>query len=279
MTIISSLIVFVFGLIIGSFLNVLIYRYNTGKGVNGRSMCLSCGSTLKWQDMFPLISFLKLLGRCRHCKAKISYQYFFVELATGIVFVLTCARLIQMGFLGLTDSEAILNFVIYLGAMSILVAIFVYDLRHKIIPDGLVYTFTILALLRIISSVYFMNIGPYPWFVDIVSGALPTLFFAGLWYFSGGKWMGLGDGKLVLGMSWLLPFSQNFAAIFIAFWAGAVIGILLMLGSRIFSKFSKNPIKMKTELPFAPFLISSLFVVFLFGITLNDIFSYFQFNF
>jgi prepilin signal peptidase PulO-like enzyme (type II secretory pathway) len=77
---------FVFGSIIGSFLNVLILRFNTGATFGGRSKCFSCGRELRWYDLVPILSFLFLRGRCRFCKSKISLQYPTVELITGLIF-------------------------------------------------------------------------------------------------------------------------------------------------------------------------------------------------
>ena len=270
-----ALFVFVFGAIIGSFLNVVIFRYNTGKSIGGRSLCFSCRKTLAWYELVPLVSFVVLKGRCRHCKSKISFQYFFVELLTGIVFTLTVARLLELGYLALSPWLAFLSTLCALVAMSALIVITVYDLRHKIIPDGPAYLFAMISLARIGFS-YLLDPVGYPWYVDIVSGALLALFFVGLWYFSSGRWMGLGDGKLVLGMGWFLPFSQNIASILLAFWAGAIIGILLLLLSHVVRKYRKQPLTMRSELPFAPFLIGALFLVFLFDVHLATLVQFFQ---
>src|SRR3989338_6841366 len=82
-----SLVFFVFGLIVGSFLNVVIYRFNTAKSFGGRSACVSCQNKLCWYELIPLVSFLSQKGRCRNCKARISIQYPLVEFATGLIFV------------------------------------------------------------------------------------------------------------------------------------------------------------------------------------------------
>jgi leader peptidase (prepilin peptidase)/N-methyltransferase len=82
------LIFFAFGTIIGSFLNVVIYRTNTGKSLLGRSACMSCKKRLAWYELVPIFSFIFLNGRCGHCKTRISYQYVLVEFLTGLVFAL-----------------------------------------------------------------------------------------------------------------------------------------------------------------------------------------------
>src|SRR3989338_3567698 len=83
---IVTILFLVLGLIIGSFLNVVIYRYNTARTLGGRSACMSCQKVLCWYELIPLISFLALGGRCKYCKTKISKQYPAVELLTGIIF-------------------------------------------------------------------------------------------------------------------------------------------------------------------------------------------------
>ena len=271
---VSALIVFILGLVVGSFLNVVILRYNTGRGFGGRSKCLSCVRTLSWYELLPLVSFLALRGRCRGCKAKLSVQYFAVELLTAVVFTLTVARL---GYLSTPLDPALLLLLgviaaFYCAVMAILIVIAVYDLRHFIIPDGLVYTFCLLALIRVGLS-FLLDVN-YPWYVDIVSGALLALFFASLWYFSRGEWMGFGDAKLALGIGWFLPFSQNVSAVLIAIWSGAAIGLLVILVNYLRGR--RRGFTIQSQIPFAPFLIAAFFLTFLFEISFSSILPYFS---
>ena len=97
MTTILALIFFIFGLIIGSFLNVVIARFNSSKSLGGRSACMSCESTLKWYDLVPLFSFLALKGRCRTCKTRISFMYPAVEFLTGIIFTTLFLKFSALG--------------------------------------------------------------------------------------------------------------------------------------------------------------------------------------
>lgn len=241
---------FVLGTIIGSFLNVVIYRYNTGKGVGGRSMCLSCSKPLKWHHLVPVFSYLFLLGKCAYCKTKISVQYPIVEVLTGFAFLLIAYKISFIPILAL-----------YLIVFSILLVIAVYDYRHKIIPDGLVFAFIALSFLRVVVQ-YYEGRGDFMY--DFLSGFGIFAFFAILWWISGGRWMGFGDAKLALGIGWLLPFCQNVSAIVLSFFAGSIIGILLMIVAKI-SKASRKGFQFDREIPFAPFLIFSAFVSFVFG--------------
>ncbi len=112
-------IVFGFGVIIGSFLNVYIYRFHTGKSLAGSSHCLSCAALLRWYDLFPLLSYVCLCGRCRACGCKIPMRYFWVELLTGCLFV---------GSLWIASGW--IELLIWFFIFSLLVVIAVYDLYH-----------------------------------------------------------------------------------------------------------------------------------------------------
>ena len=130
-----QLIAFGFGVIIGSFLNVYIYRFHTGKSLAGHSHCLSCGTGLRWYELFPLVSYLALRGRCRTCGSKITPRYFWVELATGLLFALALTLTLDIWAL------LLLWFI-----LSVLVVITVYDLYHFIIPDQLTAILTVAVL-------------------------------------------------------------------------------------------------------------------------------------
>ena len=122
------IIIFGLGLIIGSFLNVVILRLNTGRSIaKGRSACPRCSNTLSWYELIPVFSFLGLRGKCRSCKAPISFQYPLVELLSAIIFVLLYSKIFLVeGFSFLT----LLSFVFACTVASLLLVIFVYDIRH-----------------------------------------------------------------------------------------------------------------------------------------------------
>ncbi len=249
--------IFALGAIIGSFLNVVILRYNTGKTVGGRSGCLSCGEKLLARDMIPILSWLLLKGRCRKCGSKISIQYPLVEFFTAALFTLLFwTALPLLGAPYLMAMYFVWNAIIF----SILIVTFVYDLRHKIIPDGFSYSFAIFSFIQVIimNPIYFeySTIS----LLNILSGFILFLPFFILWFISSGRWVGLGDGKLALGIGWYLGFVKGISAVILAFWIGAVFAIGLMLIERLKNKH-KN-ITMKTEIPFAPFLIAGTLIEF-----------------
>lgn len=254
---------FFLGTIIGSFLNVVSLRYGSGKSILGRSECLSCGRELKWFELIPVLSFIFQLGKCRNCKSKISWQYPLVELFTGIVFLgifLKFSELLSVSILNLTAIT------LYLAVIfSILIVIFVYDIKHKIIPDGLSYAFAGLAFAGMFfdfSSLQLMT----PTLLHLLAGPIFFLSFFCLWFFSRGKWIGLGDGKLSLGIGWFLGFSLGATSITLSFWAGALFGIALITISAL--NLRAKQITMKSEIPFGPFLILGLMLVFFLNINI-----------
>ena len=265
MTLIAGLFYFILGTIVGSFLNVVILRYEVDKPILGRSVCPACGKTLSYYELIPVISFFILRGRCSRCSAHISWQYPLVEMATGLLFVLTFITF----FNGVLDAHYLAISTLYLVMVSILMVIFVYDIRHTVIPDPFVYGFSLLALLLLfIDMSMFTLITPSP--LALAAGPLLAFPLFLIWLLSRGRWMGLGDAKLTLGIGWLLGISGGISAILIAFWVGAVVGILLIL----IASFMRNnqlflgnrQFTMKSEIAFGPFLILGLLTVVFFNL-------------
>lgn len=274
MTTILIIFFLIFGIIIGSFLNVVILRMNTGKGINGRSGCLSCNKKLHWHELIPVISFFALKRRCSGCKSKVSWQYPLVEISTGIIFLGVFLK--QFSVFEYAPILAVVGLIFYLIIWSILVVIFVYDLKHTIIPNKLVYTFAIFAFVFNLIQIPYDLWFKMPYVLDILSGFIFFIPFFCIWYFSNGRAMGLGDGKLVLGIGFLLGFVSGISAIVIAFWIGAIVSVVLMLVSRL--NISKHNITIKSEIPFAPFLILGTLILFFAKIDLLSLAWIFNLN-
>ena len=267
-------IIFVFGAIIGSFLNVVIYRLHTGKSLGGRSHCLSCGTILVWYELVPLLSYSFQVARCRTCGSNIPSRYFFVELLTAVSFLLLWTQF-QTELLLL-----VFNWVL----ASVLVVILVYDVRHTIIPDELVVTLIVLALLSLLHQFAFSrDIGDV--LLSLLGGAVASIFFGGLWYMSKGRWMGLGDAKLALPLGFLTGLTASFSMIIFGFWVGAVIslGILGFQKVRLFcskrgvAKYRRY-LTIKSEVPFAPFLIAGFVLAYYVHADIFDV-TFFLFSF
>ena len=247
----------ILGLFIGSFLNCVVYRvYNKKTFLKGHSFCPKCNHNLSVLDLIPIFSYLSLKGKCRYCKEPISKQYLFVELITGVVFFLVAyllnASFLTQGFLNLE----FLNLIFYFFVASYFIMIFIFDLKWFIIPDGLTFSGIAVTLFYLILSTFLNVLSVEELFVRVLTAFIVFLFFFALYFFSEGKAMGFGDVKLVVFLGLLLGFPNILPALFIAFFLGAVIGLIMMM-------FKKKG--MKSEIPFGPFLVFGTFVSLFFG--------------
>ncbi len=250
-----QIIIFLLGLAIGSFLNVCIYRIpRSDMSIYSprRSFCPECNQSIKFYDNIPLLSYLFLRGKCRHCKAKISVLYPIVELATAVLFL---AMFYQFGQFGKT-----LEFVHALIFVSVLIPIFVIDAQHYIIPNVISLTGLILGLGIVCTIAYHGRDFDYlkMRLIGFVAGGLVLWLIA----FVGSailrkKAMGMGDVKLmaIIGLflgAWpALPMVIGLSA-----FSGAVIGTLLIATGK---KNRQSPI------PYGPFLAGTAVVVLLWG--------------
>lgn len=247
-----AVIIFVFGLIFGSFINALVWRIKKKKNwVNERSICPNCKKELKPQHLVPVFSWLWQRGKCAYCKKPIPGSYPAVELFTGVVFVISYLSW-PSDFSGIE----IFAFVLWLIICVILVALLVYDLQTKILPDGLVLSLTFVSVVFVLFQAYTSK----DWGL-LVSSAVGALvlsgIFWGLFQVSGGKWIGGGDVKIAVSLGLLAGSAvSSMLLLFIASLLGSFIGVPLMLAKKA---------GMKTELPFGPFLIIATFIVFFYG--------------
>ncbi len=243
----NLIIIFLLGLSIGSFLNVLIDRLPAGESIwIDRSHCDSCRKTLNWYDLIPVISFIILQRKCRNCHKKISWQYPLVEAATGLFFLFTYVSMIRITGTDLT----VPHLIYYLILVASLIAIFVTDLKYRIIPDQILIFLTILTV--VYQFIYF------PQFIkdNLISGIISLLFFLMLVIITRGKGMGLGDVKLAFVMGLLLGFPKIIVALYLSFLTGAVVSLILIL---IHKK------SMKSTIAFGPFLVFSTLTTIFYG--------------
>ncbi len=252
----SLLLSFVFGAVVGSFLSVVSLRFNTGTGIGGRSRCMSCGEGLTWKELVPIFSFLAQKGACKKCKSKISWQYPLVEFIAGVIFVLIFLTFPPLDYLsGITT-------LLHVIAACLLLVISVYDIKHKIIPDSFVYSFASIALIALfVGGSSWWHI---PGYWALIAGPLGALPFALIWVISRGKWMGLGDAKLMLGIGWFLGIAGTINAAILAFWIAAAVSIIWLF-------VTYKEFKPKTEVPFGPYLILGMYLVLLFGVQVIDV--------
>ncbi len=272
---------FVFGTIIGSFLNVVVLRYGSHSFFSKRSFCGSCGKKLSWFELIPLVSFLIQRRRCRGCRSKISWQYPLVELITGLVFVSVFWKNTFLSSEIFFSSYSVIQLLVIgndLLLWSLLISLSVYDLRHKIIPNALVFGFVSLSFLHLLVSYSIFHI---PYSLSLFGTLLLPAPFALIWLLSKGRAMGLGDAKLMLGFSPFVGIVGGLSAILIGFWFGALVALaMLLLKSvafflpRTVAPHLREKLKyltMKSELPLAPFLVLGLFIVYLTGIDVTGL--------
>ncbi len=256
------ILIFIFGLIIGSFLNVIIYRLkNGGRIVWDRSKCPNCKKELTFLDLIPVLSFIFFKGRCRYCKEKISWQYPLVELATTAVFVFTFfnPNLLKINF----PLFAILGnyaFLFLLFLLSSLLVVFVYDLKYYLIPDVVLLPAILVSFVFGLLSIFLtssLNI-----FMEGIIGALVFSGFFGVQYFlSRGKWVGGGDIKLGFLLGFILGWKLALVSLVLAYIFGSLVALTLMaLGRKT----------RKDILPFGPFLIFSFFLCLFYGQAILD---------
>lgn len=244
-----------FGAIVGSFLNVVILRRGV-RSLGGRSSCTSCARTLQWYELVPVLSWFALGGRCRTCGSDISWQYSAVEALTAVSFALVAAAPVPFAY----QTIAVL-----VACLSILIA--VYDIRHTIIPDEWAILFSISTLaFSWVAGAFSLS----PW-EAVFAGPFAAMPFFLLWLVSHGRWMGLGDAKLALGIGWFLGILDGFKALLFAFVLGAVVSVCILLPlpylihalRRFGARTSARAFTMKSEVPFGPFLIAAMWLVWL----------------
>ena len=267
----AFVVLFIFGLVIGSFLNVVSLRYDgtyfilDPKVIGGRSRCPHCGRTLRWFELVPLLSFLLQGGRCRRCKTRLSAQYPIIELISGLIFVLVPLR---VGTLMVTGSLTWFLSAVWVLAFLILLLASAIDIRTGIIPDELNVGLGALAIVlgifltvspggggSILGPLGALLSAPGGVWVGRISGAVfGFIFFEFLLLVTHRKGIGMGDVKLALPLGLLFGWPDILPVVGFAFICGALAGITLI--------FLKKK-TMQGALPFGPFLaLGAVFVLF-----------------
>jgi prepilin signal peptidase PulO-like enzyme (type II secretory pathway) len=271
---------FLLGLIVGSFLNVVILRHNTGKTLGGRSACMSCKTQLTWKELIPVFSFLFQKGRCKTCKTKLNWQYPLVEFATGVLFATNFLFWIKNAT---SAYELLVGIGLTTCLISTLIIMYIYDVRHKIIPDQFSFTAWGISLLYVLlSSRIYSGISLFNYktphqvrgdilFVihHILAGISFYVVVWLIWKLSKGRMIGLGDAKLLLSIGTILGFVYGLSSIFVAVWIAMIYVIHLLLKHNLSSK--NKHITMKTEIPFGPFLILGFLIVYFTHIDVTSI--------
>ncbi len=251
-----SIIVFILGLAIGSFINALVYRLHEKKSLFTRSACPKCGAKIYWFDNIPILSFILLHRRCRQCQAKISWQYPLVEMSTAILFLFVFLKTFQQfSIFNLQFSILIIkNFLIIFTGLFV----FLYDLKYLEVEDKVVLLVSILILmLNFFSGEPFGGI--------ILAIIIGMGFFALQYFLTHGKGVGLGDLRLGFFMAASLSWPKILVSLFLAYFIGAVTAIILLL---LHKKKLKDPV------PLGPFLVIGTFLALFYGEQIVEIFKF-----
>lgn len=285
---------FVIGAILGSFAKAIADRSLTKRSFWGRSYCVSCKKKLNWYDLFPIFSYIFLRGKCRYCHKSIGIEYLLVEIVMGAMVGLLFYQQAANFQFTIFNSQSINNYqssIIILDLIfktffiTILVALFLTDLKKMLIPDRIVIPaiwisiifVTVITIIKIIYLYYYLSqtflgklllpphtdyfqrhalLAARPLFGDILSGILISSCFMMLIKITRGRGMGGGDVKLGALIGFALGFPASVVALITAFLSGACFSLMLVATGR------KN---FKSEIPFGPFLVSGSLIALFWG--------------
>lgn len=254
---IEYLFLFVFGMVVGSFLSVVVYRETRDEEevssspvswlppwVLGRSFCDHCKKELSWYENIPLLSFVLLRGKCCHCGKKINISYPLIELFTALEFVWVYWLIQRLSFFRQMEgvfSLGVLGFWLFIFSLSIVLAII--DIKSGILPDSLIIAGSVAAVARLFIT------GRWEF---LLTGVVLFAFFLFLYLITQGKGIGFGDVKLAFFIGVVLGWWQwVLVAMFMAFLTGAVAGVILIVLKRK---------TLKSALPFGPFLLGGMLI-------------------
>lgn len=251
----------IFGAIFGSFASAVIPRIREKQDfVKARSECPSCHHPLGILDLFPVLSYMGLRGKCRYCQAKIPPYHFLLELSMAAGFVVVAMMLVDMDAIILGSLSELATMAFLLVAMFITVVFTAYDLMYWEIPDEFMLPFLILTFL-LLGGAHLLPYQPFGYFLPFENallnvplqqaflGALPIfLFFYLQIQLSDGKWLGGGDLRIALFMGFVAGAKIAWLGLFLSYIIGSIIGIVMLLIHR----------QRGMQVPFGPFLALGL---------------------
>ncbi len=273
---------FIFGLLVGSFLNVVSLRYLPGnrlldlKIINGRSKCLSCRKKLVWYELIPILSFIIQRGRCRACSKRLSLQYPVVEFLSGLIFLLVSIKILN--FQLLIFNFQLLVVIVWIAIFLLFLLLSVIDFRRYIIPDQINLSLAFLGVILVLLSLLTINgqqsfLGHYAylfgsislfeitWFNHFFAALLAVIFFWLIIFFSRGKAMGWGDLKLAGALGLIFGWPDIIMTLMLSFLIGGIFSSVLLI---------KGKKKMKDAVPFGPFLVIGSALTFFLGFQIID---------
>ncbi|MEX0621595.1 MAG: prepilin peptidase [Candidatus Woykebacteria bacterium] len=264
----QTFLVFVLGLAIGSFLNVVAYRSVQGGSVFfARSKCPHCKVDLKSADLIPIVSFIQLKGKCRYCGEKISWQYPLVELTTGFLFAFTYIYWGNLAGFQFPETSvqylfagnwllATSYFTYLLFVVGVLIVLFVTDIRDGLLPNSVILPSAALVGAYKLALLVFGYMVPQNLLLDLVVAFVAAAIFFAIVYISGEKAMGGGDVKLIFLIGLIVGWPVLLLSLFVGFLTGALVAVMLLLiGKKRFGE----------TIPLGPFLTIGAFVSLFWG--------------
>ncbi len=255
-----TLILFIFGLIFGSFVNAYVWRFKKHKNwVSERSICPKCKKQLQIIDLVPVLSWLALKGKCRYCKKPISVQYPAVELLTALLFALSYIywpyTFTLLGWLA---------FVVWLICVVLLISLLVYDAKWQLLPNKMVFALTVSATILVILLAIHQN---QLWLLveSIIAGGAFFAFFWAIFIVSKGNMIGGGDVKLAVSLGLIVGSLVN---VFLVVFLSSSLGTLIVLPFLVTKKLNQ-----KSKIPFGSLLAVATIIVFLFNRQIIDWYS------
>ncbi len=232
---------FALGTVLASFVGVLTVRLHTGQSfLTGRSRCDACNAQLSSGTLVPIISYLVQEGRARCCGARLSFYAPLVEGILGVIFAMSYARI------GLT-----LALPCMLLALTLLLALVLYDLAHQILPPLLLAAFVAVSA----GAGFLLSSSLAAFYTSCIMALILSSSLALIHFFSNGRAMGFSDAPLTLGLSLLVGSPFALAGFLFSFWIGGAIGIVLLFTRPVGSR-------MGIEVPFAPFLAAGFLLAY-----------------
>ncbi len=261
----------IFGLIVGSFLNVIILRTEQSETLGGRSHCNKCQKTLRWYELIPIVSFLIQRGRCRSCNTQISIQYLLVEVLTAILFTIAGQYALMLFW-----SPFSIVFFIGLGLLfiifSLIIILSIYDVRTKRVPVRWLMYLVVTSILYLVVYYIDSDIFLLGSFIPHMLGILVGVPFLVIYLLSSGRLIGFADIEIITWMGMMLGVAAGWDAVILAFYLGAIFAIGFVGYHIIIKKESYKTIRKKT-IAFVPFLFLGWLVTTLTQFSIIELFT------
>ncbi len=256
-----SILAFIFGASVGSFVQVVASRLHVAPIMKGRSKCLSCGEALRAFDLIPIFSYLFLKGRCRYCKTRFGISALVIESLFGFTFLFLYQLVLKGQPTLLTSSFWLVYYTllfIVLGVMAL------YDRLHSYIPIEFLGSYLALTVLM-----FGVRVVEHHQLLGLLSPLFVALPFFSIWLFTKGKGLGFGDVILFFGVGAFFGTLEGFAVLIIAVWLGAIYGLY-------FKYVINRNRSISSAIPFVPFIVISFLIVLFTGIDILSIAMFFS---